>query len=144
MDAEHLEYFEAALEGRATLSWNVWFAANPQVLPQQLSRPSLLRLKFSKLDEAERLPAEAGIVPRSTTGKRYEMYCAEFSADVVDAKDRLLPAIWRAAVPSACWPMVSRRQGKRSCSRSSPASASASCNRPASGWLICALKARWN
>ncbi|WP_309339218.1 hypothetical protein [Stenotrophomonas sp.] len=28
MDAEHLEYFKAALEGRATVGWNVWFAAN--------------------------------------------------------------------------------------------------------------------
>ncbi len=28
MDAEHLEYFKAALEGRASVGWNVWFAAN--------------------------------------------------------------------------------------------------------------------
>ncbi|AVO29272.1 hypothetical protein [Stenotrophomonas maltophilia] len=97
MDAEHLEYFKAALEGRASVGWNVWFAANQQALAQHLSRPALLRLKFSKLDEAERLLAEAGIVPRSTAGKRYEMYCAQFSADVVDANGRPLPAIWRAA-----------------------------------------------
>lgn len=76
MDAEHLEYFKAALEGRASVGWNVWFAANQQALAQQLSRPALLRLKFGKLDEAERLLAAAGIVPRSTAGKRYEMYCA--------------------------------------------------------------------
>ncbi|MEG0191960.1 MAG: hypothetical protein RR831_00615 [Stenotrophomonas sp.] len=95
MDAEHLEYFKAALEGRASVGWNVWFAANQQALAQQLSRPALLRLKFSRLDEAERLLAQAGIVPRSTAGKRYEMYCAEFSADVVDANGRPLPAIWR-------------------------------------------------
>ena len=63
MDAEHLEYFKAALEGRATVGWNVWFAANQHALAQQLSRPALLRLKFSALDEAERLLAEAGIVP---------------------------------------------------------------------------------
>lgn len=65
MDAEHLEYFKAALEGRATVGWNVWFAANQHALAQQLSRPALLRLKFSTLDEAERLLAEAGIVPLS-------------------------------------------------------------------------------
>lgn len=93
MDAEHLEYFKAALEGRASVGWNVWFAANQQALAQQLSRPALLRLKFSKLDEAERLLAQAGIVPRSTAGKRYEMYCAEFAADVVDANGRPLPAL---------------------------------------------------
>ncbi len=58
MDAEHLEYFKAALEGRATVGWNVWFAANQHALAQQLSRPALLRLKFSTLDEAERLLAE--------------------------------------------------------------------------------------
>ena len=97
MDAEHLEYFKAALEGRASVGWNVWFTANQQALAQHLSRPALLRLKFSKLDEAERLLAEAGIVPCSTAGKRYEMYCAQFSADVVDANGRPLPAIWRAA-----------------------------------------------
>ena len=97
MDAEHLEYFKAALEGRATVGWNVWFAANQHALAQQLSRPALLRLKFSTLDEAERLLAEAGIVPRSTAGKRYEMYCAQFSPDVVDANGRPLPALWRAA-----------------------------------------------
>ncbi|MDQ4682153.1 MULTISPECIES: hypothetical protein [Stenotrophomonas maltophilia group] len=97
MDAEHLEYFKAALEGRATVGWNVWFAANQHALAQQLSRPALLRLKFSTLDEAERLLAEAGIVPRSTVGKRYEMYCAQFSPDVVDANGRPLPALWRAA-----------------------------------------------
>ncbi|HEL3782531.1 TPA: hypothetical protein UM046_004408 [Stenotrophomonas maltophilia] len=97
MDAEHLEYFKAALEGRAQVGWNIWFAANQQLLAQQISRPALLRLKFSKLDEAERLLAEAGIVPRSTAGKSYEMYCAQFSADVVDANGRLLPATWRAA-----------------------------------------------
>lgn len=97
MDAEHLEYFKAALEGRASVGWNVWFAANQQALAQQLSRPALLRLKFSKLDEAERLLAQTGIVPRSTAGKRYEMYCAEFAADVVDANGRPLPALWRAA-----------------------------------------------
>ncbi len=56
----------------------MWFAANQHALAQQLSRPALLRLKFSKLDEAERLLAEASIVPRSTAGKRYEMYCSEF------------------------------------------------------------------
>lgn len=27
MDAENLEYFKAALEGRATVGWNEWFAA---------------------------------------------------------------------------------------------------------------------
>ncbi len=97
MDAEHLEYFKAALEGRASVGWNVWFAANQQALAQQLSRPALLRLKFSKLDEAERLLAEVGIAPSSTAGKRYEMYCAQFSADVADANGRPLPAIWRAA-----------------------------------------------
>ncbi|KPG87345.1 hypothetical protein AN993_04735 [Stenotrophomonas maltophilia] len=97
MDAEHLEYFKAALEGRASVGWNVWFAANQHALAQQLSRPALLRLKFSKLDEAERLLAQAGIVPRSTAGKRYEMYCAKFAADVVDANGRPLPALWRAA-----------------------------------------------
>ncbi|MGO4718152.1 hypothetical protein AB4071_03350 [Stenotrophomonas sp. 2MCAF14_2] len=97
MDAEHLEYFKAALEGRAQVGWNIWFAANQHALAQQLSRPALLRLKFSKLDEAERLLAEAGIVPASTAGKRYEMYCAQFSADAVDGKGRPLPAIWRAA-----------------------------------------------
>lgn len=97
MDAEHLEYFKAALEGRATVGWNVWFAANQHVLAQHLSRPALLRLKFSKLDEAERLLAEAGIAPSSTAGKRYEMYCAQFSADVVDTNGRPLPALWRAA-----------------------------------------------
>ena len=97
MDAEHLEYFKAALEGRATVGWNVWFAANQHALAQQLSRPALLRLKFSTLDEAERLLAEAGIVPASTAGKRYEMYCAQFALDVLDEKGRPLPAIWRAA-----------------------------------------------
>lgn len=97
MDAEHLEYFKAALEGRATVGWNVWFAANQQALSQQLSRPALLRLKFNQLDEAERLLAEAGIVPASTAGKRYEVYCARFALDVLDEKGRPLPAIWRAA-----------------------------------------------
>lgn len=97
MDAEHLEYFKAALEGRASVGWNVWFAANQHALAQQLSRPALLRLKFSKLDEAERLLAEAGIVPASTTGKRYEMYCAQFAAEAVDANGRPLPRYWRAA-----------------------------------------------
>ena len=96
-DAEHLEYFKAALEGRASVGWNVWFAANQQALSQQLSRPALLRLKFNQLDEAERLLAEAGIVPASTAGKRYEMYCAQFALDVLDEKGRPLPAIWRAA-----------------------------------------------
>ena len=51
MDAEHLEYFKAALEGRASVGWNVWFAANQQALAQQLSRPALLRLKFSSATE---------------------------------------------------------------------------------------------
>ncbi|MHC1652944.1 hypothetical protein ACODUL_06545 [Stenotrophomonas maltophilia] len=97
MDANHLEYFKAALEGRATVGWNVWFAANQQALAQQLSRPALLRLKFNQLNEAERLLAEAGIVPTSTAGKRYEMYCAQFALDALDEKGRPLPAIWRAA-----------------------------------------------
>lgn len=97
MDTEHLEYFKAALEGRAQVGWTVWFAANQQALAQQMSRPALLRLKFNTLDEAERLLAEAGIVPASTAGKRYEMYCAQFSADAVDGNGRPLPALWRAA-----------------------------------------------
>ena len=88
MDAEHLEYFKAALEGRATVGWNVWFAANQQALAQQVSRPALLRLKFNHLHEAERLLAEAGVVPTSTAGKRYEVYCAQLSADVVDEAGR--------------------------------------------------------
>lgn len=66
---------------RATVGWTVWFAANQQALSQQLSRPALLRLKFNQLDEAERLLAESGIVPASTAGKRYEMYCAQFALD---------------------------------------------------------------
>ncbi|HGM6730186.1 TPA: hypothetical protein ACKQBZ_004552 [Stenotrophomonas maltophilia] len=97
MDAEHLEYFKAALEGRASVGWNVWFAANQQALAQQVSRPALLRLKFNHLHEAERLLAEAGVVPASTAGKRYEVYCAQLSADVVDENGRPLPAVWRAA-----------------------------------------------
>jgi len=63
MDAEHLEYFKAALEGRASVGWNVWFTANQQALAQHLSRPALLRLKSSKLDEAERLLADSGWLP---------------------------------------------------------------------------------
>ena len=140
------EYFKAALEGRASVGWNVWFAANQHALAQQLSRPALLRLKFSTLDEAERLLAEAGIVPRSTAGKRYEMYCAQFSPDVVDANGRPLPALWRAAHGGAIGLLADGEQeaGRRSCSRSSAASASAGCSRPMNGWPICALRARWN
>lgn len=97
MDAEHLEYFKAALEGRAQVGWNVWFAANEHALAQQMSRAALLRLKFKMLDEAERLLAEAGIAPASTVGKRYETYCAQFSPETVDSNGRPLPAIRRAA-----------------------------------------------
>ncbi|HEL3779033.1 TPA: hypothetical protein ACKQCJ_004644 [Stenotrophomonas maltophilia] len=61
MDAEHLEYFKAALEGRATVGWNVWFAANQQALAQQVSRPALLRLKFNHLHEAERNRCSASL-----------------------------------------------------------------------------------
>lgn len=97
MDAEHLEYFKAALEGRATVGWTVWFAANHQALARQLSRPALLRLKFNQLDEAERLLAEAGIMPASTAGKRYEMYCAQLAPEMLDEHGRPLPEVWRAA-----------------------------------------------
>ncbi len=127
MDAEHLEYFKAALEGRATIGWNVWFAANQQALSQQLSRPALLRLKFNQLDEAERLLAEAGIVPASMAGKRNEMYCAQFSLDVLDEKaDRCRPSgARRTAVPSGYLPMANTQRARRSCLRNSAAPASA-------------------
>ncbi|MDR2960492.1 MAG: hypothetical protein LBV10_13215 [Stenotrophomonas sp.] len=42
---------------------------------------------FNQLDEAERLLAEAGIVPASTAGKRYEMYCAQFAPEMLDECD---------------------------------------------------------
>jgi len=69
MDAEHLEYFKAALEGRATIGWNVWFAANQQALSQQLSRPALLRLKFNQLDQPAGLLSNAALEPHRTAVK---------------------------------------------------------------------------
>ncbi len=51
MDAEHLEYFKAALEGRASVGWNVWFAAHQQALAAaQLGRRPWLMTDDSQAD----------------------------------------------------------------------------------------------
>jgi hypothetical protein len=101
MDAEHLAYFKAAMEGEAKVGWNIWFATHQQALSRQLSRPAFLRLKFKKLDEAERLLAAAGIVPRSTVGKRYECYCALLVGDAMDENGRPNLAFWRSRYDGA-------------------------------------------
>lgn len=88
LQPEHLAYFKDLFEGRAEVSWNAWFKQNAEQLAQLLPRGEFLRLKFQKLDEAERLLKQAGVdYAPSPMLKREKLYSL-LHESVLDEKGR--------------------------------------------------------
>jgi hypothetical protein len=76
----HLAYFKDLLEGRAPVSWHAWFKRNEAQLAQELPRAAFLRLKFHKLDEAEKILRQAGVeFSVSPLAKREKYYSPSLS-----------------------------------------------------------------
>jgi hypothetical protein len=94
--AEDLAYFKDLLEGRAQVSWNAWFRENDAALVKNLPRMDYLRLKFKKLDEAERLLKEAGINYQTSPAiLKRERYFASLHEGVLDERGRPTPQFLR-------------------------------------------------
>ena len=101
MHADHLAYFKILLEGRAGISWNAWFKRNEADLAARMPRADFLRLKFNKLDEAERLLRLAGIDPVISPLAKRERYYASLHDNVLDAQGRPLLSVRRGAYDGA-------------------------------------------
>jgi hypothetical protein len=102
MAPEHLNYFRDLLEGRAEESWNAWFRRHEADLAQELPRAEFLRLKFNKLDEAERRLGAAGVpfTPDPVAARR-ERYYALLHHSVLDERGRPREAFRRKAYGGA-------------------------------------------
>lgn len=101
MHPDHLAYFKDLLEGRADISWNAWFKRNQQSLSAQLTRADFLRLKFNKLDEAERLLQQAAIPYVPSPLARRERHHAMLHDSVLDEQGRPLLSFRRKAYDGA-------------------------------------------
>lgn len=101
MHPEHLAYFKDLLEGRAGISWNAWFKHNQQALSEQLTCADFLRLKFDKLDEAERLLRQAAIPYVISPLAKRERHYALLHDSVLDDKGRPLLSFRRNAYDGA-------------------------------------------
>jgi len=99
---EHLLYFKELLEGRADVSWNAWFPRHEAELARELPRAEFLRLKFQKLDEAEKLLRAAGVeyTPDPAAARR-ERYHALLDPSVLDQRGRPRPEFRRKAYNGA-------------------------------------------
>ena len=102
MRQEHLTYFKDLLEGRAEESWNAWFARHDEELAKELPRADFLRLKFNKLDEAEKLLQAAAVeyVPDPIAARR-ERHYALLDPSVLDERGRPRPELRRKAYRGA-------------------------------------------
>lgn len=98
---EHLAYFKSLFEGRAAISWNAWFKLHEHELSQLLSRVDFLRLKFEKLDEAEKLLNNAGISFTKSPQARREKYYSFLHDSVLDETGRPSEAFRRKAYGGA-------------------------------------------
>lgn len=98
---EHLAYFKDLFEGRAEISWNAWFKQNEAQLAQHLSRAEYLRLKFHKLDEAEKHLQAAGIEYTPSPQARREKYYSLLHDSVLDANGRPKESFRRKAYDGA-------------------------------------------
>jgi hypothetical protein len=85
---EHLAYFKDLFEGRANISWNAWFRQNEHQLSQDLPRTAFLKLKFHKLDEAEKLLEEAGMPFTISPHAKREKHYSLLHDSVLDDKGR--------------------------------------------------------
>jgi len=101
MHPDHLAYFKDLLEGRADISWNAWFKRNQQSLSAQLNRADFLRLKFNKLDEAERLLQQAAIPYVLSPLAKRERHHAMLHESVLDEHGRPLLSFRRKAYDGA-------------------------------------------
>jgi len=102
MRPEHLAYFKDLLEGRAEVSWNAWFPRHDAEFARELPRAVYLRLKFQKLDEAEKLLRAAGVeyTPDPVAARR-ERYYALLSPTVLDERGHPRPEFRRKAYNGA-------------------------------------------
>lgn len=98
---EYLAYFKDLFEGRAEISWRAWFFQNDAQLAQDLPRAEYLRLKFKKLDEAEKLLREAGIAFTISPLARREKYYALLHDSVLDERGRPKESFRRNAYDGA-------------------------------------------
>lgn len=101
MRPEYLAYFKDLFEGRAEFSWNAWFARHDEELRKELPRAQYLRLKFQKLDEAERSLRDAGIDFTTSPVARRERYYSLLHPSVCDEKGRPSEAFRRKAYDGA-------------------------------------------
>jgi hypothetical protein len=101
MRAEHLAYFKDLFEGRATVSWNAWFKQNEAQLSEELPRAAFLRLKFRKLDEAEKHLRTAGIEFCVSPLARREKYYSLLHDSVLDENGRPKESFRRKAYDGA-------------------------------------------
>jgi hypothetical protein len=99
--AEHLAYFKVLFEGRASISWNAWFKLHEAELAQDLPRAAFLRLKFHKLDEAEKLLHESGIKFAPSPLARREKYYSLLHPSVLDENGRPKESFRRKAYDGA-------------------------------------------
>lgn len=88
ISSEHLSYFKELFEGRAVLSWHAWFKQNDARLARELPRADYLRLKFHKLDEAEKLLRQAGIEFVISPLARREKYYSLLHESALDERGR--------------------------------------------------------
>jgi hypothetical protein len=88
-------YFKDLLEGRAAVSWNAWFKRNETGLSQDLPRADFLRLKFHKLDEAEKLLRQAGVEFSLSAVAKREKYYSLLHDSVLDENGRPTEAFRR-------------------------------------------------
>jgi hypothetical protein len=97
MRPEHLAYFKDLFEGRAEVSWHAWFKKNDSQLAQELPRADYLRIKFDKLDEAEKLLHQAGIPFRMSPIAKREKFYSLLHESVLDERGRPIESFRRDA-----------------------------------------------
>jgi hypothetical protein len=98
---EHFAYFKDLFEGKATISWNAWFKRHDDQLSQELPRADFLRLKFHKLDEAEKLLRAAGIEFTVSPLAKREKYYSLLYENVLDENGRPKESFRRRAFDGA-------------------------------------------
>jgi hypothetical protein len=101
MHPEHLAYFKDLFERRAAVSWNAWFKRNEGQLSQDLPRADFLRLKFHKLDEAEKLLRGAEVEFSVSPMAKREKYYSLLHDSVLDENGRPNESFRRKAYDGA-------------------------------------------
>lgn len=101
MNEKHLHYFKNLIEGKEVITWKKFWKDNVEELQQTLSRSEFLKLKFEKLDHAEKILEQNGIAFQWTLEGKQQKVWSNLHDSVCDENGKPLLSFRRKSFSGA-------------------------------------------